>query len=39
MDAEALRALQAPLKAQYRDDPAAAVITLKAEGRAGGALG
>ncbi len=36
MDAEALRALQAPLKAQYRDDPAAAVITLKAEGRAGG---
>ena len=32
MDAEALRATQAPLKQQYRDDPASAVITLKAEG-------
>ena len=32
MDAEALRDLQAPLKAQYRDDPAAAAITLKAQG-------
>ncbi len=33
MDAEALRALQAPLKDKYRTDPDAAVITLKAEGR------
>lgn len=32
MDAEALRALQAPLKQRYRDDPAAAVITLRATG-------
>ncbi|MGH7063519.1 MAG: OsmC family protein [Stellaceae bacterium] len=32
MDATALRELQAPLKAKYRDDPAAAVVTLRAEG-------
>jgi uncharacterized OsmC-like protein len=32
MDAEALRALQAPLKERYRDEPEAALITLKAEG-------
>jgi uncharacterized OsmC-like protein len=32
MDAEAFRALQAPLKARYRDDPGAALITLSAEG-------
>ena len=32
MDAEDLRQLQAPLKNRYRDDPAAAVVTLKAEG-------
>jgi uncharacterized OsmC-like protein len=32
MDAEALRALQTPLKAQYRDDAKAAMITLKARG-------
>jgi uncharacterized OsmC-like protein len=32
MDADALRELQAPLKAHYREDPAAAVITLEAEG-------
>jgi uncharacterized OsmC-like protein len=32
MDADALRALQAPLKSQYRDNPDAAIITLKAEG-------
>jgi uncharacterized OsmC-like protein len=36
MDAEALRTLQAPLKAQYRDDPDAATITLKAQGSLGG---
>jgi uncharacterized OsmC-like protein len=32
MDAEALRALQAPLKERYREEPEAALITLKAEG-------
>ena len=32
MEAEDLRALQAPLKSQYREDPGTAVITLKAEG-------
>ena len=32
MDAAALRALQAPIKDQYRSDPNTAVITLKAQG-------
>src|SRR5690606_9840377 len=32
MDSTALRALQAPLKDQYRADPDSAVITLKAQG-------
>ena len=32
MDATALRALQAPLKERYKDDPKAAIITLKAKG-------
>jgi len=32
MDRDELRGLQAPLKAQYREDPATAVITLEAEG-------
>lgn len=32
MDSETLRALQAPLKQRYRDDPAAAVVTLRASG-------
>ena len=31
MDAETLKALQAPIKDKYRDSPTAAVITLKAE--------
>src|SRR5687768_17872865 len=35
MDAEGLRALQAPLKAKYRQEPAAAAITLRARGRVG----
>ena len=35
MNAEQLRALQAPLKARYREDPAAAVVTLKADGTLG----
>jgi uncharacterized OsmC-like protein len=33
MNREELRAVQAPLKQRYRDEPAAALITLKAEGR------
>jgi uncharacterized OsmC-like protein len=32
MDADELKALQAPLKQKYREEPAAAVITLRAEG-------
>jgi uncharacterized OsmC-like protein len=32
MDATALRELQAPLKAKYRDDPDAAIVTLHARG-------
>ena len=32
MNANELRALQAPLKQQYRDEPGAALITLKASG-------
>lgn len=31
MDADTLRELQRPLKQQYRDDPASAVVTLQAE--------
>ena len=33
MTADELRALQAPLKQRYRDDPAAARIPARAEGR------
>jgi uncharacterized OsmC-like protein len=32
MDATALRAMQAPLKDRYKNDPKAAIITLKARG-------
>jgi len=32
MDAQSLRALQAPLKNTYRENPAAALVTLKARG-------
>jgi uncharacterized OsmC-like protein len=35
MDATALKALQAPLKSRYREDPGAAHITLHAEGHLG----
>ena len=35
MDPAQLRALQAPLKAQYREQPASAVVTLHASGRLG----
>jgi uncharacterized OsmC-like protein len=36
MDAEQLRELQAPLKARYKEQPDAALITLKAEGSLSG---
>jgi uncharacterized OsmC-like protein len=32
MDAAALRAMQAPIKDRYKDDPKSAIITLKAKG-------
>src|ERR671932_424246 len=32
MDREQLREIQAPLKQRYREDPSAAVVTLRAEG-------
>jgi len=35
MDSEQLRALQAPLKDQYRTAPESALVTLKAQGRLG----
>jgi uncharacterized OsmC-like protein len=35
MDTEQLRSLQAPLKEKYRADPAAACVTLSAQGRLG----
>jgi uncharacterized OsmC-like protein len=35
MDAQELKDLQAPIKAAYRDEPAKALITLRAEGRLG----
>ncbi|MCB0166919.1 MAG: OsmC family protein [Anaerolineae bacterium] len=35
MNAEELRSLQQPLKARYKEQPQAALITLKAEGRLG----
>lgn len=35
MDSAALRALQQPLKARYRQDPAAALVTLRAEAELG----
>ncbi len=35
MNADTLRAVQAPLKDRYRQEPAAALITLRAQGRIG----
>jgi uncharacterized OsmC-like protein len=35
VNAEELKEIQSPLKARYREDPAAAMITLEAEGRLG----
>jgi uncharacterized OsmC-like protein len=38
MNSEQFKALQAPLKERYKADPSAAVVTLRATGRATGAL-
>jgi uncharacterized OsmC-like protein len=38
MDANDLKTMQAPIKERYREDPDAAVITLKAEGHIGEGL-
>ena len=35
MDAQQLKAMQAPLKERYKQNPSSAVITLRAEGRIG----
>jgi len=35
MKSDELRSVQAPLKSQYREDPGAALVTLRAEGRMG----
>jgi uncharacterized OsmC-like protein len=35
MDADQLRTMQAPLKSRYREEPASALITLRATGRLG----
>jgi uncharacterized OsmC-like protein len=35
MNSDELRSLQAPLKAQYREHPDSALVTLRAEGRVG----
>jgi uncharacterized OsmC-like protein len=35
MDTEQLKAMQAPLKQKYREQPQAALVTLKAQGRIG----
>jgi uncharacterized OsmC-like protein len=35
MDANEIKALQAPLKQKYRDDPQSAVVTLRAQARLG----
>jgi uncharacterized OsmC-like protein len=36
MDASALKALQSPLKDRYREDPSAALVTLRADGELDG---
>lgn len=38
MNAEELKAIQGPLKERYKSDPSAALITLRATGRAGAGL-
>ncbi len=39
MESDQLQALQAPLKARYREDAAAALLTLRADGELGGGEG
>jgi uncharacterized OsmC-like protein len=39
MNSEQLRALQAPLKTRYKEEPKAALVTLKAQGRLGEGVG
>ena len=36
MNADQLKSMQAPLKEKYKEDPASAVVTLRAEGHAAG---
>ena len=36
MNANELRALQAPVKARYRDNPASALLTMRARGTLAG---
>ena len=36
MNADQLKSMQAPLKQQYKDDPTAALVTLRARGQASG---
>ena len=38
MNSDELRSLQSPLKQRYKDEPSAALITLKAQGRLGEGL-
>ena len=38
MNADELKAIQAPLKQKYKEDPAAAVVTLRAESRSADGL-
>jgi len=39
MNSDELRALQAPLKTRYKEEPKAALVTLKAQGRIGEGVG
>lgn len=38
MNADQLRAMQAPIKSRYKDDPASAVVTLRTQGNLGDAI-
>ncbi len=38
MNTEELKSLQAPIKAKYREEPEAALVTLRAEGRLGAGM-
>ena len=35
MNADEIRSLQAPIKKRYRENPKTALVTLRAQGRAG----